>query len=124
MTDANAGQRETVHDPSDDSVGIVEFANKYVNKLIAFAGLFPTAVTWKGMPMYGSQRPTLLSLTSLFCILIIGFLFMNRELRTTRQVAYWQIRLCIYRPLSHRRVRLLRRPVFGASKLFDGTLEW
>ena len=80
MTDVNGSQRETLHDPSDDSVGIIEFANKYINKLIAFAGLIPTAVTWKGMPMYASQRPTLLSLTSLFCILIIGFLFMNREL--------------------------------------------
>jgi hypothetical protein len=80
LTDANGTQREPLHDPSNDSVGVVEFASRYVNKLLAFAGLIPTAVTWKGMPMYESQRATLLSLTSLFCILIIGFLFMNREL--------------------------------------------
>lgn len=53
--------------------------NKYVNGWIAAALVLPTAITWKGMPVYECQRPALTTLSALSCALILSFLYSSRD---------------------------------------------
>lgn len=53
--------------------------NKYVNGWIAAALVLPTAITWKGMPVYECQRPALTTLSALSCALILSFLYSGRD---------------------------------------------
>jgi hypothetical protein len=78
MTD-NTSQIANPRSSSGGVKGFLSFLKNYVNEWVAAAAVLPTAITWKGMPMYTSQRPILLSLTSMFCALIMSFLFMNRD---------------------------------------------
>ncbi len=54
------------------------FFKEYVNGWVAAALVLPTAVTWKGMPVYEAQRSLLVTYTSLSCALILAFLFTSR----------------------------------------------
>src|SRR5215469_12597367 len=75
----NSTKTGNLGDSKDGFNSFLTFLKNYVNGWIAAAAVLPTAITWKGMPMFDSQRPILLSLTSLFCALIMAFLFMNRD---------------------------------------------
>jgi len=65
--------------PDSGSAGFSGFFQKYVNAWVAAAIALPTAITWKGMPMYESQRGILTAYTALSCVLIMAFLFYVRN---------------------------------------------
>ena len=68
----------------DGSTGFVDFFQKYLNAWVAAAIALPTAITWKGMPMYESQRSILTTYTALSCVLILAFLFYARNQLTIK----------------------------------------
>jgi hypothetical protein len=65
---------------ADYPSGFVDFFRKYVNGWVAAAVVLPTAITWKAMPVYQSQRGVLATYTALSCVLILAFLFYSRNL--------------------------------------------
>jgi hypothetical protein len=65
--------------PNERSTGFSDFLTKYLNAWVAAAIALPAAITWKGMPMYESQRGILTSYTTLSCVLILAFLFFVRN---------------------------------------------
>jgi hypothetical protein len=65
--------------PDRGSTGFSGFFQKYLNAWVAAAIALPTAITWKGMPMYESQRGILTAYTALSCVLIMAFLFYVRN---------------------------------------------
>ncbi len=65
---------------SDNSGEFTKFFRNYVNGWVAVAVLLPTAITWKGMPVYQSQRGVLTTYTALTCVLTLAFLFYSRDL--------------------------------------------
>src|SRR5690348_2007729 len=65
--------------PNSGSTGFSGFFQKYLNAWVAVAIALPTAITWKGMPMYESQRGILTAYTALSCVLIMAFLFYVRN---------------------------------------------
>lgn len=65
--------------PNPKRGGFFDFFRTYVNGWVAAAVVLPTAITWKGMPAYESQRPILTSFTTLSCVLILAYLFYSRE---------------------------------------------
>jgi hypothetical protein len=72
-------------EPSDrGSTGFSSFFQKYVNAWVAAAIALPTAITWKGMPMYESQRGILTVYTALSCVLILASLFYVRNQLTIK----------------------------------------
>jgi len=64
----------------DNPGGFVSFFRSYMNGWIAAAVVLPTAITWKGMPIFESQRGILTTYTALMCILTLAFLFFSRYL--------------------------------------------
>jgi hypothetical protein len=71
--------------PADKgSIDFSDFFQKYLNAWVAAAIALPTAITWKGMPMYESQRGILTTYTALSCILILAFLFYARNQLTIK----------------------------------------
>jgi hypothetical protein len=64
----------------DASEGFLEFFKKYINGWVAIALILPTAVTWKGVPVYEAQRGLLVTFTGLTCGLVLAFLFSNRSI--------------------------------------------
>jgi hypothetical protein len=52
---------------------------RYINGWVAAAIILPAAITWKGMPVYESQRGILLTYSTLSCALTLAFLFTSRE---------------------------------------------
>lgn len=65
--------------PKPTRRGFVDFFRTYVNGWVAAAVVLPTAITWKGMPVYESQRGILTSFTTLSCVLILAYLFYSRD---------------------------------------------
>lgn len=70
---------DTPETPDRGSTGFSDFFRKYLNAWVAAAIALPTAITWKGMPMYESQRGILTTYTALSCVLILAFLFFVRN---------------------------------------------
>jgi hypothetical protein len=66
------------------SISFSVFFQKYLNAWVAAAIALPTAITWKGMPMYESQRGILTTYTALSCVLILSFLFYSRNQLTIK----------------------------------------
>jgi hypothetical protein len=71
-------------DPDKGTPSFSAFFQKYVNAWVAAAIALPTAITWKGMPMYESQRGILTAYTALSCVLILAFLFYVRNQLTIK----------------------------------------
>jgi hypothetical protein len=65
--------------PDKGSTGFSDFFRNYLNAWVAAAIALPTAITWKGMPMYESQRGVLTTYTALSCVLVLAFLFFVRN---------------------------------------------
>lgn len=67
--------------PKDESsTGFFSYFRTYVNGWVAAALVLPTAITWKGMPMYETQRSLLTTFTTLFCSLTLAFLYTSYDL--------------------------------------------
>lgn len=64
---------------TDSSDGLLKVFRDRVNGWVAAALVLPTAITWKGMPVYEQQRPFLVTYTALSCALILAFLFTSRS---------------------------------------------
>jgi hypothetical protein len=64
---------------NSDTKGFLAYLKAYTNGWVAAAVVLPTAITWKGIPVYESQRSTLVTLNALSCALILSFLFTSRE---------------------------------------------
>jgi hypothetical protein len=77
MTSESASNKPGL--PDRGSTGFSGFFQKYVGAWVAAAIALPTAITWKGMPMYESQRGILTAYTALSCVLILAFLFYVRN---------------------------------------------
>jgi hypothetical protein len=74
-TPASSEQRSKSHETApaaDTPNGFFEYFKKYVNGWVAVALILPTAITWKGMPVYESQRGFLVTYTSLSCVIILA----------------------------------------------------
>src|ERR1039458_9241518 len=70
---------------ADDSpASFTDYFKTYINGWVAAAIALPTAITWKGMPMYESQRSILTTYTALSCVLILAFLFYARNQLTIK----------------------------------------
>jgi len=78
------GASKKQNDQNDGSTGFSDFFQKYLNAWVAAAIALPTAITWKGMPMYESQRGILTTYTALSCVLILAFLFYARNQLTIK----------------------------------------
>lgn len=67
--------------PGDQSPrGFLDYLGTYINGWVAAALVLPTAITWKGMPIFEDQRGILTTYTALSCALILAFLFSSRDL--------------------------------------------
>jgi hypothetical protein len=75
-SDSEAAKPQTTRDNS--SVFGFHFS-RYINGWVATAIVLPAAITWKGMPVYESQRGILLTYSTLSCALTLAFLFTSRE---------------------------------------------
>jgi hypothetical protein len=66
---------------ADDSpASFTDYFKTYINGWVAAAIALPTAITWKGMPLYESQRSILTTYTALSCVLILAYLFYSRAI--------------------------------------------
>jgi hypothetical protein len=79
MAAANDKPSDKPASPDKGSTGFSDFFRNYLNAWVAAAIALPTAITWKGMPMYDSQRGILTTYTALSCVLILAFLFFVRN---------------------------------------------
>jgi hypothetical protein len=86
--------------PDAGSTGFSDFFQRYLNAWVAAAIGFPTAITWKGMPMYKSQRDILTSYTALSCILLLAFLFFVRNQLTIKLKSTFGSAFVILLPLA------------------------
>jgi hypothetical protein len=84
MSSAGNKFSEKPESPGKGSTGFSDFFRKYLNAWVAAAIALPTAITWKGMPMYESQRGILTTYTALSCVLILAFLFFVRNQLTIK----------------------------------------
>ena len=64
---------------NEESKTFIGTLTEHINGWVAVAIVLPTLVTWKGMPVYESQRATLTTVTALSCALILAFLFASRD---------------------------------------------
>jgi hypothetical protein len=91
---------EGIRMPDTGSTGFADFFQKYVNVWVAAAIVLPTAITWKSMPMYKSQRDILTSFTALSCILVLAFLFFVRDQLTVKIKSKFGSAVVILIPLA------------------------
>jgi hypothetical protein len=70
--------------PSDNPASFTDYFKTYVNGWVAAAIALPTAITWKGIPIYESQRSILTTYTALSCVLILAYLFYSRAIFMVR----------------------------------------
>jgi hypothetical protein len=94
------GKSKKPDPPNKGSIGFSDFFQKYLNAWVAAAIALPTAITWKGMPMYKSQRDILTSYTALSCILILAFLFFVRNQLTIKLKSKFGSAVVVLLPLS------------------------
>src|SRR4029077_17719272 len=61
-----------------------DYFKTYVNGWVAAAIALPTAITWKGMPIYESQRNILTTYTGLSVVFTLASLFYTRAIFMAR----------------------------------------
>lgn len=80
MTQRKTNKADESDFQKNNSTGFFDYFKTYVNGWVAAALVLPTAITWKGMPIFEEQRGILTTYTALSCALILAFLFSSRDL--------------------------------------------